>query len=107
MATEKKNTRTDSDDDFKVLRVNKEDHDFVDVLIRARNSNGDVVGSGEFTVPTTDAPIAKWVKYYGSEEELKLNAFRNKLVSIRSSLKTQGKKAGRGGLASMLRRKSA
>ena len=77
------------------------------MLLLPRNQAGEVLGSGEFSMPYLESPMEVHEAYFGNLEELLLNAYRNKLVQIRSGLKSEGKKAGRGGLANALRRKSA
>lgn len=107
MATEKKNSKREADEDFKVLGPDPKNKHHQLVRIQARNFEDQVVNKGEFSMPYLDAPIEVHERYFGNMEELLLNAYRNKLVQIRAGLKSEGKKAGRGGLANALRRKSA
>ena len=99
-------TKNADNDDFVILGDDPKDKQFVRVRIQASNSKelgNKVVGAGEFSLPKTTAPYSAWEKQFGGEEEFKLNALRNLIVTIRASLKSQGKKVGRGGLAAKMR----
>ena len=68
----------------------------IDTYIGGYHGDRQLLDQREIRLPRMDAPMSEWFRFFGGEEEVKLNAIRNHLVTVRASIRQSMKSRANG-----------